>query len=280
LTQQGSVDLFIEDVGPQGLEVECKSISEDKGLKIHKREVLDFYGLLWPQLLSTRNGLNTGLSAVLTLPNRLPSDYKSRLDLAKQFGMHIFGGKNATLADGTQIRVSEFDLSRLPQIQFDKLAPHEIRVVLDDVTSTSNRPTMLISTKSGGALALTVQSAKDDALMKVLFDTLSDSAARQFTGTKGGMFFAGFQGLEGSQLLSLAGQDSDATQTPTALRFAVSKFLASKERDHIIGVGFMSNSGLNPQGSSVIELSGAAYYFPKRESPHWSEDFSGMFSWT
>lgn len=280
LTQLGSVDLFIEDVGPRGLEVECKSISEDKGRKIHKREVLDFYGLLWPQLLSTRRGLKTGLSAVLTLPSRLPTDHKSRLELAKQFGTHIFGGKNTILLDGTQIRVCEFDLSRLPQFPFEKTIPHEIRVALDNVTSTRNRQTMLIRNELGGALALTVQSAKDDSLMKVVFDTLSDSAERQFTGTRGGMFFTGFQGLEGAQLLSVAGQDNDATQTPTALRIAVSKFLASTKREHIVGVGFMSDSGLRPKSSSVIELSGTAYYFPKRESSHWSEDFSGLFSWT
>lgn len=280
LTQGGSVDLLIEDVGPRGLEVECKSISEDKGRRIHKREVLDFYGLLWPHLLSTRKGLNTGLSAVLTLPSRLPTEHKSRLELAKQFGSHIFEGKNSILLDGTQIRVAEFDLSRLPQFPWDKTIPHEIRVALDDVTSTRNRQTMLIRNDLGGALALTVQSAKDDSLMKVVFDTLSDSAERQFTGTRGGMFFTGFQGLEGTQLLSVAGQDNDATQTPTALRIAVSKFLTSAARDHIVGVGFMSDSGLHSQSSRVIELSGAAYYFPKRDSPHWSEEFSGLFSWT
>jgi hypothetical protein len=280
LTQQGSVDLFIEDVGPYGLEVECKSISEDKGRKIPKRAVLDFYGLLWPQLHPIRHGLSTGLSAVLTVPDRLPNDYKSRLELAKQFGTNICGGKNAIFGDGTQIRVSKFELSRLQKISIENPSPREIRVVLDDVTSTSNRQTMLIRNESGGALALTVQSAKDDSLMKSIFDTLSDSAARQFKGTLGGMFFTGFHGLSDSQLLSVAGQDRDATQTPTALRYAVSNFLASNERDHIVGIGFMSDSGLRPHDNNVIELGGAAYYFPKRESPHWSEDFSGLFSWS
>ena len=280
LTQQGSVDLFIEDIGPQGFEVECKSISEDTGRKIPKRAVLEFYSLLWPQLLSLRNGLSIGISAVLTIPDRLPNDYRSRLELAKQFGVNICEGKNANLADGTQIRVSKFELSRLPQISLDNLAPREIRVALDDVTSTSNRQTMLFRNESGGALALTVQSAKDDSLIKSIFNTLSDSAARQFTGTLGGMFFTGFQGLSDSQLLSVASQDMDATQTPTALHYAVSKYLASDERDHIVGIGFMSDSGLRTHDSNVIELGGSAYYFPKRESPYWSEDFSGLFSWS
>jgi hypothetical protein len=280
LTQQGSVDLFIEDIGPQGFEVECKSISEDTGRKIPKRAVLDFYNLLWPQLLSLRNGLRTGISAVLTIPDRLPTDYKSRLELAKQFGINICEGKNANLTDGTQIRVSKFELSQLPQLSFEYPVPREIRVAMDDVTSTSNRQTMLIRNEIGGALALAVQSAKDDSLMKCIFDTLSDSAARQFTGTLGGMFFTGLHGLSDSQLLSVANQDKDISQSPTALRYAVNKFLDSSERDHIVGVGFISDSGLRPHDSNIIELGGTAYYFPKRASPHWSDDFSGLFSWS
>ncbi len=280
LTQQGSVDLFIEDIGPQGFEVECKSISEDTGRKIPKRSVLDFYGLLWPQLLSLRSGLSTGISAVLTIPDRLPNDYKSRLELAKQFGIKICEGKDANFTDGTQIRVSKFELSKLPQLSFEYPVPREIRVAMDDVTSTTNRQTMLIRNETGGVLALAVQSAKDDSLMKCIFDTLSDSAARQFTGKRGGMFFTGLNGLSDSQLLSVANQDRDDSQSPTALRYAVSRFLDSGERDHIVGIGFISDSGLRPHDSNIVELGGTAYYFPKRESPHWSDDFSGLFSWS
>lgn len=43
---EGSFDLLIEDLGPTGLEVECKSISDDKGRRIHRRAALDFWGEL------------------------------------------------------------------------------------------------------------------------------------------------------------------------------------------------------------------------------------------
>lgn len=280
LAKVGSIDLYVEDIGPLGLEIECKSISEDSGRKIGKREVLDFYGLLWPSLLSIRQGLRVGLFAVLTLPARLPKSYSERKDLAKHFARHILNGRSVTLRDGTQIRVGEFDLSRLPQISDAGIAPHEVRSAIDDVTNTQNREVMLIGTRAGGALALTVQSAADDSFMKTLFDTLSDSAGRQFTGIRGGMFFTGFQGLRGEQLLSIAGQDNDPGQPPTALRLAVSKFLSSNSREHIVGVGFVSESGLQPKADGIFESGGAAYYFPKRESPYWSEDYSGLFNWT
>lgn len=279
LTKVGSVDLLIEDIGPSGLEVECKSISEDKGRKVTKREALDLYGLMWPQLQPIRKNLRVGLSAVLTMPARIPTLFKERKELACQFARHIFSGKSATLIDGTQIRINEFNLSRLPELPSQSITPKEIRSSIDDVTGTSNRQTMLIGTEGGGALALAIQSASDDSMMKMVFDTLSDSAMRQFSGDRGGMFFTGFQGLNGQQLLSIAGQDQNPENQPTALRIAVSKFLSSSTREHIVGVGFLSESGLQPISSGLVKSSGTAYYFPKRESSYWDESYSGLFHW-
>jgi hypothetical protein len=68
-------------------------------------------------------------------------------------------------------------------------------------------------------------------------------------------------------------------QTPTALRIAVSRFLSGEGRDHVVGVGFLSESGLQLLEAGLVGLAGTAYYFPKRESPKWSEDFSGLFTW-
>ena len=157
--------------------------------------------------------------------------------------------------------------------------PSEVRAAIDEVTETNNRQAMVIGTHAGGALALTVQSGSDDTFMKAVFDTLSDSAKRQLSGVRGGMFLVGFHGIDGEQLLSVAGQDQDAAQSPTALRMAVSRFLASAGRDQVVGVGFLSESALAPVQDGLVESGGTAYYFPKRESPLWSEDFSGLFQW-
>jgi hypothetical protein len=48
----GTMDLMVPGLGPQGLEIECKSISEDKGRKIHRREALEFCSHIAPQLNS------------------------------------------------------------------------------------------------------------------------------------------------------------------------------------------------------------------------------------
>ena len=277
-SSRGTCDLLVEDAGATGLEIECKSISEDKGRRISRREALDFFSLVWPNISWVKNNLTTGLVAVLTVPTCLPSQYKERVELAKLLARQIFSGSDLTLADGGDIRINEFDAARSGN--FDSATnPLDVRSEIDRVSGTNNREVMVIGSRAGGALVLAVQSAKDDTLMSSIFDTLSTSANRQFSGKRGAMFFVGFQGISGSQLLSIASQDQDSAQIPTALCVHVSKFLGSQNRQHIVGVGFVSESGIRSSLDGLVDFGGTAYYFPKRESPHWNEDFSGLFSW-
>ena len=277
MTGEGTFDLLVTDVGPTGLEVECKSISIDKGRKIHKRESLDFFSLLHPHLKSTIVGLSSGLSAAITVPGRLPTSFRDRQALAKDAAAAIFHGHSATLSNGCVLRLNDFDVSRLGNVSRAQ-GTHEVREAMDEVTGTSNRHTLIIGTGAGGALALAIQSAGDDTFMDSVFCTLKDSASRQMSGQRGGMFFVGFQGIDGNQLRSIASQDEDPAQHATALRIGVSNFLGGTGRDHVIGVGFLSESGLSPAHDGLVESGGTAYYFPKRESPFWSESFSPSLS--
>ena len=278
ISSRGTCDLLVEDAGATGLEIECKSISEDKGRRISRREALDFFALVLANIGWVKNSLSSGLVAVLTVPTRLPSHYKQRVELAKLLGRQIFSGSDLTLTDGGHIRINEFDAARLANFN-SATNPLDVRSEIDRVSGTNNREVMVIGTRAGGALALAVQSAKGDTLMSSIFDTLSASAGHQFSGERGAMFFVGFQGISGAQLLSIASQDQDSAQTPTALRVHVSKFLSSENRQHIVGVGFVSHSGIRSSLDGLVDSGGTAYYFPKRESPHWDDDFSGLFSW-
>ncbi|WP_139235522.1 hypothetical protein [Paenacidovorax caeni] len=92
------------------------------------------------------------------------------------------------------------------------------------------------------------------------------------------MFLAGLDGLEAESLMDLAQQDGAGDQPPIALRIRVSEFLANQGRDHVVGVGFISKGGLRPVAGGVTDSGGSAYVFPKRESPFWHADFSGLFA--
>lgn len=274
----GTFDLLVEDAGPAGLEIECKSISEDKGRKIHRREAIEFNSILSSHLNSVKRSLKTGLSAVLTVPGRLPTRYNDRVALARRFATQILEGRSTAFDDGSDIRLTDFDLGKLGHIP-SMMDYEKVRTSIDEVTGTSNRETMVIGTRAGGALIITLQSRGNDILMQAVFDTLSDSAKRQLTGTRPAVFLTEFHGLTDAQLLSIAQQDNTPGEDPTALRLAASKFLSSNGRDHVVGIGFLSKSGTTAVRSGVTDAGGSAYYFPKRESPFWNDAFSGMFSW-
>lgn len=260
------------------LEVECKSIGDDKGRKMTRREVLEFYKLLQPHIKPTKSSLTKGLSVVATLPLRLPTNHKDRIALAKGLARAIFLGASTTLPGGVDNRISEFDVRLLGEEPHLR-APRAMRTAIDGVTATRNSQAVLVGNERGGVLALALQSARDDQFLKATFDTLSDAASRQLSGRRGGLLVAALDGIGGTELGDVARDDNDPQHAPSALRLATSKFLGANTRDHVVGLVFFSRTGLQPVEHGLVDVSsGTAYYFPKRESPLWSDSFSGVFA--
>lgn len=273
----GTMDLKVPALGPKGLEIECKSISGDKGRKIHKREALDFFSLIAPQLNDLGKGLKVGISAVLTIDGRMPTSFSDRKKLAQSVTRNILAASTTCQLDGAQLRVNEFDSSSLGDLGEDGI-PVVSREHIDAITGTTNREALIVGRKSGGAIVLVLQSNQDDSLLTYLFDTLSRSANRQLSGSRAGMFLVGFDGMEASSLIDLAMQESDTSNLPSALRVQVSDFLMSQGREHVVGVGFLSKGALRTPSGGVIESGGSAYVFPKKTSKFWHSDFSGLFA--
>jgi len=278
MTGEGTFDLLVPDMANDGVEVECKSVSDDKGRNIHRREALEFQHLMVGELAHIRKTLRIGLSVVLTLPAGLPTRHADRQALAKRVRQQITIGQSARLEDGSDIRIAEFDLTRLGNVARDRRA-EVVRTVIQDLTGTQNREGVLMSAGAGGAVAFVVQSAVEDDFMDATFKTLSDAAKRQLSGKRPALLIAGFDGIDGEQLASITEQDRDANQRPTALAIKVSRFLAADHRDHVVGVGFLSRGALRPITDGVVDSGGVAYYFPKRESPFWHDDLGGLFEW-
>lgn len=271
-------DLLVESSDHPPLEIECKSIADDKGRKLHKQEVLEFLCLLKPNIKSALSSLTTGISVVLTIPGRLPTAYSERVSLARTLGDTILSGNSCELSDGSTVRVSEFSMTTLGSMP-NKMYGSELRQKLDSVTGTDNCHAVLIGTVRGGALAIALQSFQDDSLLKSVFKTLSIAVEKQLTGTRAGMLYVGLEGLNGEKLIRLAQQDEDPSQPNTGLSLATSQFLSSTSRNRLVGVCFASRSALRPIQDGLVESSGGvAYYFPKRDSTFWSESFSGMFA--
>lgn len=148
------------------------------------------------------------------------------------------------------------------------------RKAIEQITGTQNREAALLVGSNGGILILIVQSFNNDSLLHEVFATLAEAAQRQLTRKRPGSLIAGFQGLRPEQLLGIANDESNGT--PSALAIQASEFLSSENLHHVVGVGFLSESNVH-KSQDTDSSQGIAYYFPKRTSPLWHEDFSGLF---
>jgi hypothetical protein len=268
---EGSFDLLIEDLGPTGLEVECKSISEDKGRRIHRRDALEFWGELWSDVAGVAQNLHSGLAVVLTVTYRLPVDAGERVELAREVVARIVAGSGA-LGGGAKVRIEPFEAAMIEAAK-DK-GRNELRKAIDAATGTANSEAVVYGTPAGGMLVFVMQSAVEDDVLDQVFATLDDSAARQFTCKRGALFWVVLQGIDADQLLSAHEQDSDSDNQPSALKLGVSNFLHHAP-DHIVGVVFGSRSGFIPAVDGGTDSGGITNFFLKEVSPFWHASFRG-----
>lgn len=270
-------DIFVEDAGTIGLEVECKSVSHDKGRRFHQSESLVLQGLVKRELEPLSKQLKSGIAVTLTVPDRLPTSPAELKCLVEQIRKQILANENKTLESGAHIRVNEFDPGLLRGIAIVPDSP-AMRAVVETVTATKNRNAMILGRQNAGAIIFVAQSARNDTLLSAVFETASDAAKRQLTKTRPGLLVLGFDGIEADELRSVAEQDLTQAQEPTALRVAVSSFLTSEARNHVVGVGFVSRGALRPQVDGSLDTGGSVYSFNKEESSYWHTDFANIFS--
>jgi hypothetical protein len=73
-------------------------------------------------------------------------------------------------------------------------------------------------------------------------------------------------------------KETSADETAGAQPRVIHSRRALQNRDHVVGVGFLSRSVLRPVADGTVDSGGTVYYFPRRESPFWHDDFSGQFA--
>ena len=274
--QGATFDLFVEDLGNDGVEVECKSVSHDKGRSIHRATAFAMHERLRMELGGFAQRLENGLAVVVTVPDAVPESHAEQSELAKRVHRQLLVGRSEAFNDGVQIGITDLDASRLRDIELQTNSD-DARAIVDDVTGTRNQSVLVIGRRNVGALLLVLQSSKDDGLLSAVFDTARKAARSQLSGARPGLLLLGFDGLEAEQLASLAQQDADSAQAPTAARIAVSQFLSGDGRDHVVGVGFLSRNRLRRLGTGHFNSGGVAYYFENEASSLWLPAFKGLF---
>ena len=267
-------DLLIEDLGPTGLEIECKVVTANKGRKIHVAESRELLTLLVAQpciQVAAATGVE-GLAIRVTVPKRLP-DREHWNQLCRDVAQVVLSGRSGRLLDGTLVRLFDFHPTVLGKLE---MPPSSLmRKSIEEITGAVNRHCLFFRPREnvGGIVALVLDSEQPDSMLHELFQTFEDSAGRQLTGNRAGALFATFEGIKANQLSELS---CEATRTGqhSALAWRASAFLEKTKFPHVVGVGFLSEADYS---SPQLASGGTAFWIPKPISAHWHPSFSGIF---
>ena len=156
--------------------------------------------------------MRTGLRAILTVPDRLPSSDGESRALATGVATAVVSGGAATLTDGSMVRLVEFPIEQCDILR-PPLTP-EVRRAVERVTGTQNCYSMILGRTGGGALVFVVQSMQANALFRYMFDTVGSAVNRQLSGTRAGIVLAGFTDISLDELVSTATARRGAHRAP------------------------------------------------------------------
>jgi hypothetical protein len=269
-----SFDLLVENIGINGLEIECKTISADTGRKITRRQALEFFDIARPSFESALQNFQGGICVVLTIPARMPSSSEEKLELVRLVRENIIRYQAESSALDSSIHIFTFDLDLIKGVELNNSST--TRIDVDKITGTENQEVMIIG-NSRRVLTFAIQSEQETVLLERIYTTIKDSAKRQVSKTRPAIYIVGLEGIGPEELVNLAIHDSDSKNVPTGLRIIVNKLLASPNREHVVGIGFLSGKSMDNSTLGVSSEIGSVYFFPNRESNFWHKDFSGLF---
>lgn len=263
-------DLLVETLGPNGLELECKVVTHDKGRKIHRAEARDFLGRLQnsPLFQAFASTLEQGLAVRVTVPNRMPEE-PEWARLMQQVTSQVVLDTDGVLPDGTKVALRDFEVEELGRLEHP--VPVATVEAANRVAGVQNGNVAIFRLgRRAGALVIAIESEQPDSMLHETFATLAVAAAKQLTGRRAGAFMTSLEDIGAQALFELA-RDEGRNGTYSALNWATSRFLEQDDYPHVVGVGFLSEPNF------ASDAGGTAYWFPRRTSSSWSEDFAGLF---
>jgi|TARA_B100001105_G_C22387884_1_gene442914 hypothetical protein len=266
-------DLLVDPGNGFKFEVECKSISTDKGRKIHQHEARDFFRLVDLALKDAKFVPEGGISMVLTIDDRLPTAYKIRLELAKRVAAAMKNKSSVQYPEDVVINVKEFDPVRLQTLWSSDR--DKGRALVDEITESPNCNSLIRQNSAGHVTILTIKSLRDDNFVHAVFETMKDAASEQFSKQRAAVLMVELFGIDNAQMLQL--EEQDRTDTPTSLRVRASQFLDSRARQHIAQVYFSSRQSFSQRSDTSFTSNATTYFFENRGSLFWNDRLSTLF---
>jgi len=260
LPQDGTYDWFADREG-LAFEVECKSISGDKGRQIHLRESLDLCHLIKKELGRLIDSVTDGLLLTVKLPAKAPSAYQVRKEIAKQAKRAVLMAQDLA-SDCASITQAHFPKNRLVLTGDPSDRERLTKFMEEHYGQAHGHQAVAHATRAGGLILVTIGSQQGDDMIGETMRTLERAASDQLTGSRPGILCIKFEGLTADELIEIA-QSGDP---PTALRIGMHSLWQSSAMESVSRVAFMADGKVEQRASGAWSRVGASYVFDNPKS--------------
>ncbi|MFC5743378.1 hypothetical protein [Dyella tabacisoli] len=268
-------DLLLHGIDGSEIEVECKFLSRDKGQKIHRSELVDFYKEVAPVLNSHISTSSADLIVEITVPDRFPSQMHEKKGIADLVRIAI-SSDASTMSNG----IARIDVRDATSAGLGNAADSGLidRGYLDKVTGTNNRPMLMLGSEGGSTALLVVKSEKNDSIFESIYRTLSRAASKQLTRKRPALLIARLDDIDMQALVRVAASEAGADSGPNTLQLIASRLMRGAHHEHIVSVCFLSEGEIGLPEAGRTPSNGVVYHFKNESSPFWRVGFSFGFS--
>ncbi len=246
-------DILASGGGHDAFEVECKSFSSDKGLRIPQKEAMGFLAELMTSLSPTLSrGAMVGVSIIV--PKRLPTATAELKELRNKVCAAIHN--NASGVDG---------LFSLERIAVEPFAPGEIKdqAHLADLFSkhvqnqagVMDSMRLIATTPKLACVLLTVASEEGHRTLNAWDDSAKHAIRKQMSGKRPGCLVIRLEGMSSNMMVAVS------KVRPNLLSVFAEELMTNDRHKHVACIAFISDSDWVETGEAPQVGQSCTYVF-------------------
>lgn len=258
---------YLAEKGGVALEVECKYISGDIGQKIHLKRVHQLSTVLLPKLIEFLEQKDGGHLVRISIPDRLDGDRKKHQEIVNLVSRAFSAPVPNATDNGYQISISEFALADSPfaQLKNQNIQADQLHGFLSEEFGINNKNVLIHFAPNTGVVLATVESRKENTVLKGIHEQLKRAARDQLTEDRPGFLCCELGALDADQLYELGNEEN-------GLQYMASDLL--ERRPHIHTVAFTTRGPVHirelesdTRMHTSIRETGPAYVFVNPAHP-------------
>ncbi|WP_454868049.1 hypothetical protein [Pseudomonas farris] len=228
-------DMLVDIPGVGAIELECKTLSSDKGDAIPHDVAIEFINRLIPCFEKSLPAVSSCLFGIeVVFEGRVPSSVSEQMALSTQVGDAI-ARQDHSVSGLCRIELNALDLRTLP----DEIGEAELTVCLDQMIGTEQSHQVIKVLCNGSFLAVRMRSTLPNTLELKINAIAKKAIRKQMTGKRPGYLVIRIEGHTGESLVHMAENEENA------LAILATKLLRNPQHTHLAGVVFVSAPALN-----------------------------------